>query len=134
MIRFAPYFRCGPAGWEGVRAMTSHRSFEVTARISLNLTELRLLRCLAARAGAPGVAVRASTSELRRELGLSPSTIYRSCLSLQDKLLIRISHHEREDRSRDANNYLVTSLGDGVLGQDGFLYPVRGARDVPRRR
>ena len=41
---------------------------------------------------------------------------------------------EREDRSRDANNYLVTSLGDGVLGQDGFLYPVRGARDVPRRR
>lgn len=114
--------------------MTKHCSFEVTAQVSLNLSELRVLRCLATLAGAPGVAVSVSVSELRKELGLSPSTIYRSCLSLQNKLLIRISRQERENRGCDANSYLVTSLGDTILGQDGFLYPVRDAHDVPRRR
>lgn len=99
--------------------------YTITLKISINESELKLLRLIASRCTVPGTAVELTARSFSDELNLSMATVRRSSKTLQDNLLILVYDTRRDDGGRAANSYEVTSLGRELLRHKGTMRPRR---------
>lgn len=101
--------------------------YTLTLKISINESELRLLRLIASRCTVPGKPVELTARSFSDELNLSMATVRRSSKTLQDNLLILVYDTRRDDGGRAANSYVLTSLGRELLSHKGSMRPRRAA-------
>ena len=105
--------------------------FVITMEVSLNESDLALLRLIEQRTAGSSSPRNLTARTLAEGLHMSLATARRSCRNLADKGLVTMSRRMREDGGRDANAFEVTRLGFAVLRSEGTLRPRRVAPGDP---
>ena len=95
--------------------MARHLSLQLTIEVSINETDLALLRYLGSASDARDMDEAIPVRALAEALGVCASTVRRSAKALAEQNLINYCSSHRVDGGREGNRYAVTRLGRKVL-------------------
>lgn len=127
-MRATPFPHVGRKG--GAADVSRKVEYHITVDVSINESDLALLKHLGALFTEPGSPTRLSAKRFAADLGMSLTTVRRSLRTLACKGLIVTRSGTRDDGGRDVNGYEITTLGLKVLESQGFMRP----RRIPEKR